>query len=286
MPIKILILGATGLLGAAIFHVLNKDNNLDVSGTIRNPEKISLFNPSLVSKLYVCADVRIEKCLVDLLEKIKPNVVINCISLDGNKLKKSNPLDFIFIYSVLPHKLAEICNNIEARLVNISSDGVFSGEKGNYREDDIPDASDIYGLSKRLGEVNHPNSITLRTSMIGPDLSNNHGLLSWFLKQQGRCNGYTKAIFSGLPTVVLAEIIRDFVIVNPNLSGIYHVAASPISKFNLLREIAFAYEKSIEIIPDDKVVIDRSLNAERFHGATGYIAPDWPTLIATMKLRS
>jgi len=186
----------------------------------------------------------------------------------------------------LPHQLLQLCDDHDARLVHISTDGVFSGQRGDYSENDITDACDLYGLSKRLGEINRPNAVTLRTSIIGPDLGIGHGLLSWFLKQEGSCKGYTRAFFSGLPTVVLAEIIRDFIIPNHNLSGIYHLAAEPISKFNLLREIAFAYGKSIEIIPVDQPIIDRSLNAERFYHATGYIAPNWQTLIATMKLSS
>jgi dTDP-4-dehydrorhamnose reductase len=164
----------------------------------------------------------------------------------------------------------------------VSTDCVFSGRKGGYRESDPSDAEDFYGKSKFLGEVAYPNTITLRTSIIGHELQSAHGLIDWFLAQQRECSGYRRAIFSGVPTVVLARIIRDVVIPLPELYGVYHVAAHPISKYELLRLVAEAYGKRIEIVPDDQVVIDRSLNAERFFAATGYAPSDWPELIRSM----
>ena len=165
----------------------------------------------------------------------------------------------------------------------MSTDCVFSGEKGSYRESDSPDARDLYGRSKLLGEVAYPHTVTLRTSIIGHELQSAHGLVEWFLSQEERCYGFTKAIFSGLPTVVLAQIIRDFVIPNNDLSGLYHVASEPISKFELVKLIASTYGKSINVQPDERVVIDRSLNADRFRSATGFVSSDWMEMIKTMK---
>lgn len=193
-----------------------------------------------------------------------------------------DPLQAIPINAMLPHRLSRLCELAGARLVQISTDCVFSGEKGNYRESDPSDAKDLYGKSKFIGELSSPHTITLRTSIIGHELQSAHGLLGWFLSQEERYNGYAKAIFSGLPTVVLAQIFRDEVIPRPELSGVYHVAGQPISKYDLLKLIATVYGKQIEIVRDDKFVIDRSLNAERFREATGYVAPEWPTLIKTM----
>jgi len=164
----------------------------------------------------------------------------------------------------------------------MSTDCVFSGAKGNYTEQDISDAEDLYGKSKFIGEVDYPHSITLRTSIIGHELNSTHGLIEWFLAQQGSCRGYRRVIFSGLPTVVLAQVIRDVVIPKPELFGVYHVAAQPISKFDLLKLVAEVYGKTIDIVPDDVLVIDRSLNAQRFFVATGYKVPTWRDLIKTM----
>jgi dTDP-4-dehydrorhamnose reductase len=183
---------------------------------------------------------------------------------------------------LMPHRLAKLCALIGARLVHISTDCVFSGEKGGYVESDFTDARDVYGKSKALGEVDYPHTITLRTSTIGHELNSADGLLDWFLSQNKYCKGYNRAIFSGVPTVILAQIIRDVVIPHKELSGIYHVAAKSINKHELLKLIAEVYGKSTQIIYDDSLVIDRSLNADKFRAATGYVAPEWLELIRVM----
>jgi dTDP-4-dehydrorhamnose reductase len=182
----------------------------------------------------------------------------------------------------LPQRLAHLCRVYGSRLVQIGSDGVFSGTRGAYTEDDLPDADDIYGISKLLGEVSAPHAITLRTSIIGHELQFKGGLLEWFLSQQGQCRCYTRAIFSGFPTIVLADLIRDFVVPRPDLHGVYHVATRPISKFDLLQLVAERYGKSIELIPDDRSNPNRSLVADRFEKATGYVPLDWPRLVDSM----
>ena len=164
----------------------------------------------------------------------------------------------------------------------MSTDCVFSGLKGGYKESDFPDANDLYGRSKFLGEVDYPNAITLRTSIIGHELNGSRSLVDWFLSQSGSVSGYGKAIFSGLPTVEIAKIIRDFVIPNPHLHGVYHVSADPISKYELLKLLAIKYDKSIHIDLDNSVVIDRSLNSNKFRSLTGFKPAHWGKLIDTM----
>ena len=188
------------------------------------------------------------------------------------------------IYALLPHQLAKLCSNIDARLIHMSTDGVFSGTKGDYLESDAFDAQDFYGISKFIGEVQCPHSISIRTSIIGHELQRGNGLLSWFLSQQESCKCFSNAIFSGFPTVALAQIVRDIVIPRPDLFGVYHIASNPISKCDMLRLIADVYGKEIEILPDKKISIDRSLNAERFRIATGYTPPDWQSLVKLMYL--
>jgi dTDP-4-dehydrorhamnose reductase len=183
--------------------------------------------------------------------------------------------------ALLPHRLAEYCDLVGARLIHVSTDCVFSGKKGNYREIDTPDATDVYGRTKALGEVGGINTITLRTSTIGHEVGTSFGLLEWFL-QQKECKGYRRAIFSGLPTLEFARVVRDVVIPNRNLNGLYHVGAAPIDKDSLLRLIADVYGTTTTIFADDEVVIDRCLNSDRFSAATGYRAPDWPALIHVM----
>jgi dTDP-4-dehydrorhamnose reductase len=173
---------------------------------------------------------------------------------------------------------------VGARFIHISTDCVFSGTRGNYDENDVADAHDLYGRSKCMGEVkNHAHTVTLRTSIIGHELNGQHGLVNWFLAQQGTVKGFTNAIFSGVPTVELARIIADFVLPNTSLQGLYQVASEPINKYDLLTLLAAAYQKSITIVPDGQLVIDRSLNGSKFFGATAYVSPYWSELVATMR---
>ena len=208
--------------------------------------------------------------------------MINCVGLIKQLADAEDPLQAIPINSLLPHRLSKLCELIGARLVHMSTDCVFAGDKGGYRESDPSDARDLYGRSKFLGEVAYPHTVTVRTSIIGHELQSAHGLVEWFLLQKGQCKGFTRTIFSGLPTVVLAQIIRDVLIPRAGLHGVYHVAAQSISKYDLLRLIAAVYGKSIDVAPDDHLINDRSLNADRFREATGYVAPDWQSLIKLM----
>lgn len=279
---KILIIGSTGMLGNAMIRVLSERVDWDVFGTIRSENATRLFLPHIVERLIPGVDVEQNDSLIKVFSQIRPNVVINCVGLVKQLRCAEDVLQAIPINTLLPHRLAKLCELIGSRLIHVSTDCVFLGDKGNYSESDFSDADDVYGKSKFLGEVAYPHTLTLRTSIIGQELHSAHGLVNWFLSQKEFCKGYTRAIFSGLPTVVLAQIIRDVLIPLPDLSGIYHVASQPISKYNLLKLIASVYEKSIEIVPDDKLVIDRSLNADRFREATGYVTPEWPALIKTM----
>lgn len=279
---RVLIFGATGMLGNAMIRILSENSDWEVFGTVRFDTAGRFYAREIAEKLLAGIDIENHDSLVSVFNRIRPDVVINCIGLIKQLVDANDPLLALPVNSLLPHRIARLCGLAGARLVHISTDCVFSGKKGNYRETDPSDAEDLYGKSKFLGEVDYPHAITLRTSIIGHELQSANGLLGWFLSQESQCYGYVNAIFSGLPTVTLAQIVRNVVIPRPDLSGVYHVAAQPISKHDLLKLIADVYGKSIEIIPDDKLVIDRSLNAGRFQEATGYLAPAWPELIKSM----
>lgn len=279
---KILVLGASGMLGNAMIRVLSEKADWQVYGTVRSESSKRFFSAGIAERLLSGIDVEQHDSLMQAFIRARPDVVINCVGLIKQLADAEDPLQAIPINALLPHRLARLCELSGARLVHMSTDCVFSGEKGAYRETDPSDANDLYGKSKFLGEVRYRHTITLRTSIIGHELQSAHGLVGWFLSQQGKCKGYRRVIFSGLPTVVLAQFIRDVVISRPELSGLYHVAAQPISKYDLLRLVAEVYGKSIEIIPDDTLVIDRSLDATHVQKETGYVAPAWPELIRSM----
>lgn len=281
---KILVIGASGMIGSTVLRVLSEQRDWEVFGTVRDASVKRLFSAAIRERTIAGVDVEHPDLLIKILDQIRPDVVVNCAGLTKHKPEADDPLVSVPINTLMPHRLAGLCKLVGARLIHVSTDCVFSGEKGGYVENDFADARDVYGKSKALGEVLYPHTITLRTSTIGHELQSQYGLLDWFLAQEGRCKGYTRAVFSGLPTVVFAQVVRDMVIPHKELSGLYHVAAEPINKFDLLKLIAEVYGKTINIEPDDKFVIDRSLNADRFRQATGYVAPDWRSLIKSMHL--
>ena len=280
---KILVLGITGMLGSAVFKAFSQDSQYDVWGTLRSSAALNRFPASDSERILTGVDVLDQDSLVSVLTKVRPDVVVNCVGLIKQLADANDPLTALPTNALLPHRLARLCSLAGARLIHISTDCVFSGRIGGYLESDLSDAEDLYGKSKYIGELHDlPNAITLRTSIIGHELNSSHSLVDWFLSQEGSVRGFSKAIFSGLPTAELARVMKDFVLPHPELNGLYHVAAEPIAKLDLLTLIASQYGKSIEIRPDAALVIDRSLNSDRFTQATGYKAPTWPRLIELM----
>jgi dTDP-4-dehydrorhamnose reductase len=276
----VLILGASGLLGNAVFRVLSENGDRAVFGTIRNPRYREFLSPELAQQLITVDDLEGQAELAELFERTQPSVVINCISVA--KPFPAEPMRLVSALAALPRRLQHRCRANRARLIQIGSDGVFSGKRGNYRETDLPDATDWYGVSKLLGEVEGPGCLTLRTSFVGHELDSTSGLLEWFLSQQDVCSGHRKSIFSGLTTVALAKVIRDVILPCRELEGILHLGSRPISKFELLRLFGKTYGRPTRVIPQDTPVLDRSLNCDWFARRTGYVAPDWPELVAEM----
>jgi dTDP-4-dehydrorhamnose reductase len=278
----ILVLGASGMLGNAVLRFFDDADGYMVKGTVRSTSAIQLFPKKFRNLLVPGFDAENPQSLADLIDFVRPDVVINCIGLVKQASNSNDPLVALPVNALLPHRLARICTNSNVRLIHMSTDCVFTGNKGYYSEEDITDSIDLYGVSKRLGEVNYPNTITLRTSIIGHELNGNRSLIDWFLSQENNVKGFSKAIFSGLPTVEIARLIRDHVIPHPELSGVYHVSADPINKYDLLRLVAKIYGKDIEINEDNDFVIDRSLDSTRFREETGYSPPSWESLITSM----
>lgn len=281
---RILVLGITGMLGSAVFKSLCEAKQFQVWGSQRGNAPHPKLANMLASGILTGLDVLDQDSLVNAFTKVKPDVVINCVGLIKQLDQANDPLVALPINAMLPHRLARLCSLAGARLVHISTDCVFNGRKGNYLESDPSDAEDLYGRSKYIGELHDSSSaITLRTSIIGHELGTRFALLEWFLAQQGSVKGFSKAIFSGVPTCELARIIIEYVLPKPQLYGLYHVAAEPISKLNLLQLVAKEYGVQTTINPDSGLVIDRSLCAERFQQASGYTAPKWPDLIQKMR---
>ena len=273
---KILVLGANGMFGSMVLSQLSSIDSHEVVGTVRNPTTDQ-------DNITVSIDVLNEPALLGVMNEFKPDVVINCTGLIKQRSEASDALQIFPINALFPHRLAQICADFQAWLIQFSTDCIFSGKEGNYSDDAEIGVSDFYGLSKYVGEVKDQDHVlTLRTSIIGHELQSKYQLVDWFLAQEGSVSGYTKAIFSGFPTVEIAKILDQYVLPNPSLHGLYNLSADAISKYDLLKIIKQVYNKDIEIIPDDKVEIDRSLNSSRFRNATGYQPPKWPELVSAM----
>jgi len=254
-----------------------------VYATVRSTVRPAYVNLLQNVTVVTSVDVENQDGLLDLFRQVRPDVVINAIGLIKQQADANEPLSAVPINTMLPHRLAMLCSLVGARFIHISTDCVFSGSKGMYTEDDLPDAHDLYGRTKLLGEVDYPNAVTLRTSMIGHELHSSKSLICWFLAQEGSVKGYRRAVFSGFPTVELARVIQDFVLPHEDLHGLYHVSAAPINKYDLLTRVAKAYGKSIEIVPDDSLQIDRSLDSSRFRAVTGFVPKPWDEMILAMR---
>jgi len=280
---RVLILGVTGMLGSAVYKLFASDAQHEVWGTLRSAGARRFFAEVDHVRLIDGIDVTDHDALVAVMNRVRPDVIINAVGVIKQLAVANDPLIVLQINAMFPHRLAGLCGLVGALMIQIITDCVFSGRAGNYVESDLAYAEDLCGQSKYIGEVHdQPKVITLRTSGIGHELGSSNGLLEWFLSQEGRVRGFSKAIYSGLTWVELAHVIRKFVLPRPEMNGLYHVSAKPISKLDLLTLIAGVYGKEITIEPDDEVRIDRSLNSARFTGATGYVAPEWPELIAEM----
>lgn len=281
--VKVLILGGTGMLGHTLVAHLSTQPHMDVCATVRSTTEVMNWLPTeYAAKFRSRVDVDNFDTVIRAVASFQPDIVINCIGLIKQLQIANDPFQAITINAQLPHRLSMLCQAARARLIHISTDCVFDGKKGNYNERDPSNATDLYGRTKFLGEVTYPHCVTLRTSIIGHELKGFHGLIEWFLGQEGVVRGFTKAIYSGLPTIELAKVISEFVIPNEDLKGVYHVSSDPISKFELLGLVAARYDKKIAIEPDSKVSIDRSMDSAGFRKISGYSPPPWPELIDKM----
>lgn len=218
--------------------------------------------------------------LTEVFRLSRPEAVINCVGIIKHLPLAKDPIASLTINSLLPHRLSQLCELTGARLIHVSTDCVFSGRKGNYTEQDVSDAEDLYGRTKYLGELHQPHCVTLRTSIVGRELYTNSGLLEWFLGQEGKViSGYRQAIYSGVTTLELSKIIENVLCKWQDLSGLWHVSGEFINKYQLLKMAQKAFSWNGSIIPEDSIICDRSLDSTRFQDHTGYTIPCWKIML-------
>lgn len=278
---RILVLGGDGMLGHQLFLQLRERHTVRV--TLRQDlsayEKFALFNPE---NSYAGIDVCFPEKIAAVLADFHPHVVVNAVGIVKQLAQAHESIPSLEVNALFPHRLALLCEDIDARMIHLSTDCVFSGKKGKYRETDVSDAEDLYGRTKFLGEGPGAPWLTLRTSMIGLELSRRKSLLEWFLRQEETVAGYRKAIYSGFTTLELSRIIENLIINFPNTHGVYHVSSEPISKYDLLCLIKKNLNLNVEIIPDDSVVCDRSLDSSEFRKMFAYTPPSWVNMVTEL----
>jgi dTDP-4-dehydrorhamnose reductase len=280
--VKLLIFGGDGMLGHQLLRQLSARH--DVRATLHQPLAAYAahrwFTPENVIDRVDAGDAG---RLNEVIGIVAPDAVINCIGIVKQRPDAKSPIPSLEINALLPHRLLESCSRVGARLIHFSTDCVFSGRTGGYRETDTPDPPDLYGRTKLLGEVEGAPGLTLRTSIIGLELARRTGLIEWFLAQQGAIKGYRGAIYTGLTTLEMARLVGRLLEQHPALHGVWHVASAPITKYDLLVELSAKLGRTdVSIAPDDEFSCDRSMNADRFQAATGYTAPSWDQMLTEL----
>ena len=282
---KIVVLGVTGMLGHKMFQILSERFESVIGFAyedLNQPpfDKVGLFQGAAIVE---GVDVSNFQALEKHLSKIEPNYIVNCVGIIKQRDAASAYIPSIELNALLPHKLAKMALKWGGRVIHFSTDCVFDGKKGSYSEEDFSNATDLYGKSKFLGEVQGENALTLRTSIIGRELTSHNSLLDWFLGQEGKTiKGYKNVIYSGVTTNQIAEVVKMVIGKFPELSGLYQVVADPISKYDLLCLARDAFDVDVQIEPETETISDRSMKGDKLKGATGYVSPPWPKLMTNL----
>lgn len=279
---RVLVLGASGMLGHKMFQILSA-RFPDVWCTLRESRMDAPWNRiELFASDRVLSDVDATQidALERLLRDLHPDIVVNCVGIVKQRPTAAEAIASITVNSLLPHRLAACLAQWSGRLIHFSTDCVFNGKRGRYTEADPPDAEDLYGRTKALGEVFDHSALTLRTSIIGRELRNHRSLLEWFRAHEGQAvDGYRNVWWSGVTTNHLAEVIGGLIARDLPVAGVYQLSSGRISKYDLLRLIAERHRFDIRVEPRDTPALDRSLCGERFERDAGYAFPGWDVLL-------
>jgi dTDP-4-dehydrorhamnose reductase len=285
--LRVLVMGGSGMLGHRMLETLS--GRYPTYATFRGGRRPSretgdFFSGFDAERLIPGVDARRFDTVEACLDRVRPDVVVNCIGLVKQLPEGSDPVVAVELNSLFPRRLAGACVSRGLRLVHVSTDCVFSGARGNYAESDPPDARDLYGLSKLLGEPSGPGCVTLRTSIIGRELSRTTGLLEWVLSRRGDAvNGYSNAFWSGLTTEALSKVVSELIAGHSLAGGLYHVSSEPVSKFGLIVKINEALGLGMEVTPVQEPREDRTLDSRRFRTESGIQVPGLDGMIEALR---
>lgn len=279
---RILIFSGNGMLGHQCLKVLSQRHEVKVT-LMREPAFYQSYGFFTADNSFYNVDVRNQGLISEVLSEYMPDVVINAAGIIKQNSRVKDTISCIEINALFPHRLSELCADIGARLITMSTDCVFDGAKGNYAESDLCDATDVYGRTKLLGELESPHCVTIRSSIIGLELARCKSLIEWYLSQTGTINGFTKAIYTGLTTLEMARLFEKIITEYKALYGLWHVASQPISKYELLSRLTDKLNRrDLVIEKNDSFARDMSLNGQRFEQETGYKTPSWDTMLTDL----
>ena len=276
--LKVLILGGDGMLGHMFLNNLKNEHEVIATVRRKQPGKSPYLEntPDYIYNVDATNYISIEKSF----QLFTPDFVINCIGLTKSLCVKEDTANAIYLNALFPHMLLKTCNEYGVKLIQFSSDCIFSGDDGAYEEASIPDAKDLYGLSKTLGEINSSQCLTIRKSTIGLERNTSHGLIEWFLNATGTIKGYSNALYTGITSSELVRVTNFIITRHEFLSGIINISSEPISKHSLLKKLSSFLERDdLKIEVDSSFVCDRSLNGSHFTAVTGYKIPSWDNML-------
>lgn len=267
---KFLVFGSNGMAGHLVSLYLQEQEHT-VMGFARSAS-------GLVQT--IVGDALDPQAVKSAVETVKADVIVNCIGL-LNQFAETHKAQAVYLNSFFPHYLAELTQDTSTQIIHISTDCVFSGKRGQYTEDDLRDGATFYDRSKALGELEDKKNITLRQSIVGPDIKQTGiGLLNWFMQQQGEINGYTGALWTGLTTLQLAKVIEEAAAAK--IHGLYNIVPGHyISKYELLKLFnKYMRGESLHIVPVDKMAANKSLKRTKFDFARHI--PDYEQMVAEL----
>jgi dTDP-4-dehydrorhamnose reductase len=282
---RILILGGNGMIGHKVYQVLSdvhQDTWVLLRQSLGNIKNSELFNSQKVISEHDLTDLA---KLGDTLDNLNPDVIINAVGITIRRGVENSISRSVVVNSALPHFIEEwVDKNDGKRVIHFSTDCVFSGGSGSYTEESVPDANDVYGKTKALGEISGPKSLTLRGSMIGREIENKTELLEWFLKNKSNVvKGFSEVIYSGITTLQMALFVKQIIAQFPNLSGLYNVASLPISKYDLLNLFNEHFKNGSTIIDEKGYKSRKDLIANKFYSKTGFKVPEWKDLVIDLQ---
>jgi dTDP-4-dehydrorhamnose reductase len=282
---RILILGATGLLGHKLWQRLPAQFPETFAAVRRSSDALGKFAMFSGNRVVEGIDALDFSNIEHVLNDIQPSVVVNTIGVTKRKESATDPVASIELNALLPHRLVRWAARNNARVINFGTDCVFSGRLGHYTEDSLTDAEDLYGRTKALGEIRGEHGLTIRSSFIGRELGGRTELLEWALANRGRTiRGFRRAMYSGVSTIFLTRVVGDIIERLPGMCGLYQLAGDTISKYDLIAMVNEVFRADISLVPDDSVGIDRTLDGTRFAKVTGLRVPPWRDLLTELAI--